>query len=169
VDGSSVETTWLEPQAQILTTKICRVPALENCADGEDQGYNKCVEQRDEDYRDCCDWWPCRWACKAWVWVSHIVCVVWQWISKWVCRLACWVYTSICKLVVSAIFWFVRRVVLWFIFLPYADHAAAQRRLEPCPERARRRGEDMRRRHRPGVNAQVNTCQTVPRNTKTPP
>jgi phospholipase C len=132
--------SWVERQAQIKVSKICRIEALERCADWEDQGYNKCVETRDEGYnrcdreedqghKDCCDWWPCSWACDAWVWVSHwvcvawtwvssIVCVVWQWISKWVCRLINWVYTTICKLIVSIVFWFIRHVVTWVITIP---------------------------------------------------
>jgi len=134
------EISWLERQTQILVSKVCRIEALENCSDWQDQGYNKCVEARDEGYNkcskeedqgynDCCDWWPCSWACNAWVWVSHIVCVVWtwvsnivcvvwNWISKWVCRIVYWVYTTICKLIASIIFWFIRRVLIWVITLP---------------------------------------------------
>jgi phospholipase C len=134
------EISWLERQAQILVSKVCRIEALEKCSDWEDQGYNKCIETRDQGYNrcdreedqgynDCCDWWPCSWACDAWVWVSHIVCVawtwvsnivcvVWSWISKWVCRIAYWVYTTICKLIVSIVFWFIRHVLTWVITLP---------------------------------------------------
>jgi phospholipase C len=132
--------SWLERQTQILVSKVCRVEALENCSDWEDEGYNKCIESRDEGYNecsrkedqgynDCCDWWPCSWACDAWVWVSHIVCVawtwvsnivcvVWNWISKWVCRIIYWIYTTICKFVVSVVFWFIRRVLTWIITIP---------------------------------------------------
>ena len=126
--------TWLERQAQIVSTKICRIEAIEECADWQDQGYNKCVQardkgynrcdrSRDEGYNSCCHWAPCSWFCDAWVWVAHIVCtiwtwvanivcVVWNWISKWVCRVVHWVWTTICKLVVSIVFWFIRRVLL---------------------------------------------------------
>jgi phospholipase C len=132
--------TWLERQTQITVTKACRVEALQECADWDDEGYNRCVatrddgynkcsQTRDEGYRDCCDWWPCSWVCDAWVWVSNIVCVAWtwvssivciawQWVSKWVCRIINWVYTLICKFVVSVIFWFIRKVLEWTIFLP---------------------------------------------------
>ena len=134
------EIAWLERQTQILVSKVCRIEALEKCSDWEDQGYNKCIETRDDGYNkcsqeedqgynDCCDWWPCSWACDAWVWVSHIVCVawtwisnivcvVWNWISKWVCRIVYWIYTTICKVLVSIVFWFIRRVLTWVITLP---------------------------------------------------
>jgi phospholipase C len=133
------QVSWLERQTQIVVSKVCRVEALQQCADLEDEGYNQCIETRDEGYnqcsktrdegyRDCCDWAPCSWFCDAWVWisnivcvawtwVSNIVCVAWNWVSKWVCRILYWVYTTICKLIVSIIFWFIR-VVLWIIFLP---------------------------------------------------
>jgi phospholipase C len=132
--------SWLERQTQILVSKVCRVEALEKCADWQDESYNKCLETRDEGYNacsrkedqgynDCCDWWPCSWACDAWVWVSHIVCVAWTWISnvvcvvwhwivKWVCRLVYWVFTTICKFLVSIIFWFIRRVLTWVVTIP---------------------------------------------------
>ena len=132
--------SWLERQTQILTSKVCRIAALEDCSDWQDQGYDKCVEKRDEGYNqcsqqedqgyaNCCDWAPCSWFCDAWVWVSNIVCVawtwvsnivcvVWSWISKWVCRITYWIYTTICKLVVSIVFWFIRRVLTWIITLP---------------------------------------------------
>jgi phospholipase C len=56
--------------------------------------------------------------CVAWTWISNVVCVVWSWVSKWICRVLYWVYTFICKLIVSVIFWFIRRVLLWFVLLP---------------------------------------------------
>ncbi len=136
--------TWLERQAQIVATKVCTVQAIEQCADWQDQGYDKCVQTRDEGYnrcdqtRDegynaCCDWAPCSWFCDAlvwisnvvcvvWTWVSNIVCVVWNWISKWVCRIFHWVFTTICKLILSVVFWFIRRVLLWIIFIPCRFH-----------------------------------------------
>lgn len=135
---------WLERQAQIVTTEVCRVEAIEHCADWQDQGYSKCVQERDdgysrcdqsrdEGYNACCDWAPCSWFCDAWVWISHvvcivwtwvsnIVCVVWNWISKWVCRIFHWIWTTICKLIVSIVFWFIRRVLLWIIFIPCRFH-----------------------------------------------
>src|SRR3954454_19004195 len=139
------EITWGERQAQIVATKVCRIEAIEECADWQDEGYNKCVETRDEGYnrcdatRDegynaCCDWWPCSWACDAvvwishvvcvvWTWVSNIVCVVWNWISKWVCRVFSWIWKTICKLIISIVFWFIRRVLLWVVFLPCKFHS----------------------------------------------
>jgi hypothetical protein len=60
----------------------------QECTETEDQGHNEC-----EDYRaECCDWWPCSWACEVvswictgYVWVSNIVCVSWTWVSTFVC------------------------------------------------------------------------------------
>ena len=53
---------------------------------------------RDEGYRDCCDWWPCSWACRAWTWISNIVCVVWTWVSNVVCVAWTWITTFFCVL-----------------------------------------------------------------------
>lgn len=138
------QVTWLERQTQILATKVCRVEALENCADWKDEGYkqctrtrddgyNTCSKTRDDGYNSCCDWAPCSWfcdalvwissiVCVAWTWISSIVCIVWNWVSKWICRALYWVYRTICKLIMSIIFWFVRRVVLWLILLPCQFH-----------------------------------------------
>lgn len=138
------EVTWLERQAQIVASKVCRIAALEQCADLQDEGYNECIQSRDEGYNECdqtrdegynacCDWAPCSWfcdalvwisnvVCVAWTWVSNIVCVAWNWISKWVCRVIYWIFTTICKLIVSIVFWFIRRVLLWIIFIPCQFH-----------------------------------------------
>jgi phospholipase C len=138
------EVTWLERKAQALVTQVCTVQALENCADWHDEGYNKCVatrdegynacaRSRDEGYSQCCDWAPCSWfcdafvwisniVCVAWTWISNIVCVVWNWISKWVCRVVYWIYKTICKLIVSIIFWVIKHVLEWAIFLPCKFH-----------------------------------------------
>jgi phospholipase C len=35
-----------------------------------------------------------------------------------VCRLIHWIYTTICKLILSIVFWFIRRVLTWIVFLP---------------------------------------------------
>lgn len=137
--------TWLERQTQALVTQVCRIEALEKCSDWKDEGhakciqtrddgYSKCTKTRDDGYINCCDWWPCSWACDAVVWVSNIVCAVWTWVSnivcvvadwiaKWVCRVVYWLYKTICKLIVSIIFWFIRRVLLWIIFLPCQFHS----------------------------------------------
>jgi phospholipase C len=143
------EITWLERQAQITINKVCRVEALEKCADLQDEGYKKCTETRDEGYKSCaqtrddgykscCDWAPCSWFCDAfvwisnivcvvWTWISNFVCVVWDWISKWVCRAFYWLFTTICRLIASIIFWFIRRVLLWIIFLPCQFHTPQRR------------------------------------------
>ncbi|HST67191.1 MAG TPA: alkaline phosphatase family protein [Mycobacteriales bacterium] len=131
---------WWERQSQITLSTLCRIEALERCADWKDEGANTCTQTRDEGYqactrqedqghRDCCDWWPCSWACDAWVWISHlvcvawtwisnIVCVVWTWISKWVCRIVYWIWTTVCRIVVSIISWFIRRVLTWIVTIP---------------------------------------------------
>jgi phospholipase C len=136
--------TWLERQAEILISQVCRIVALEECADWEDKGYDECVESREEGYNQCtqtkdegynacsswgpfsifCDAfvWVSNIVCVAWTWISSIVCIAWKWISKWVCRVIYWVYTTICKLVVSIIFWFIRRVLLAIIFIPCRFH-----------------------------------------------
>jgi glycerophosphoryl diester phosphodiesterase len=66
------------------------------CTENKDEGYNACTQTRDDGYRDCCSWWPCSWACKAWVWVSHIVCVVWTWVSNIVCVAWTWIKNIVC-------------------------------------------------------------------------
>jgi phospholipase C len=139
--------TWLERQAQIVATQVCRIESLEECADWEDKGYNECTQERDEGYSQCaeekdegynacCDWAPCSWFCDAWVWVSNVVCVAWtwvsnvvcvawKWVSKWICRIVYWIYTTICKLVLSIVFWFIKRVLLWIVFIPCRFHEPA--------------------------------------------
>jgi phospholipase C len=138
------QVSWLERQAEIVLNRICTIEALEECADYEEkgesecvesreEGYNQCAEERDEGYNECCTWWPCDWACEAFVWISHLVCVAWTWVSsvvciawkwitKWICRVIYWVYRTICKLVLGIIFWFIRRVLLWIIFIPCQFH-----------------------------------------------
>lgn len=66
------------------------------CSETEDQGYNECSEERDQGYKDCCDWAPCSWFCKAWVWISNIVCVAWTWVSNIVCVAWTWITTAVC-------------------------------------------------------------------------
>jgi hypothetical protein len=66
------------------------------CTETRDDGYNQCTEQKDRGYNRCCDWWPCSWACRAWVWVSNIVCVVWTWVSNVVCVVWTWIKNVVC-------------------------------------------------------------------------
>ena len=66
------------------------------CTEERDQGYNACTQSRDNGYKSCCDWAPCSWFCRAWVWVSHVVCVVWTWISNLVCVAWTWIKNIIC-------------------------------------------------------------------------
>jgi hypothetical protein len=60
----------------------------EECTETRDEGYNECSEWRSE----CCDWWPCSWACEvvswfcfAYRWVENIACVGWTVITTTVC------------------------------------------------------------------------------------
>jgi hypothetical protein len=66
------------------------------CTQTRDDGYNECTQKRDDGYNQCCTWWPCSWACKAWVWVSNIVCVAWTWVSNIVCIAWTWVSNIVC-------------------------------------------------------------------------
>jgi hypothetical protein len=66
------------------------------CTEQRDNGYNKCTQTRDDGYNQCCTWWPCSWACNAWVRVSNIVCVAWTWISNVVCVAWTWVSYIVC-------------------------------------------------------------------------
>ena len=66
------------------------------CTQTRDEGYNQCSQTRDEGYNECCTWWPCSWACDAWVWVSNVVCVAWTWISNVVCVAWTWISNVVC-------------------------------------------------------------------------
>lgn len=66
------------------------------CTEERDLGYNQCTENRDDGYRDCCGWIPCKWFCRAWVWISHIVCVVWTWLANVVCVAWSWIKNIVC-------------------------------------------------------------------------
>lgn len=89
-------------------TRVCartREDKVRRCTEERDEGYNRCAEQRDQGYRRCCDWAPCSWFCRAWVWVSNIVCVVWEWVSNIVCVAWEWVKNIVCvawRVVVAA-------------------------------------------------------------------
>ncbi len=78
--------------------KKCLTTSTSTCTQHRDEGHSECVQERDEGYRDCCGWIPCRWFCRAWVWIKHIVCVVWNWIENIVC-----VFWSIIKAVVCTV------------------------------------------------------------------
>jgi len=69
------------------------------CSRYEDRGYNACAEWR----KNCCDWWPCSWACEiiswfcvVWVWISNLVCVAWYWVSNLVCVAWVWISNLVC-------------------------------------------------------------------------
>jgi hypothetical protein len=111
------------------------------CSRYEDQGYNACSRYEDRGYnscrewrKNCCDWWPCSWACEvfswfcfAWVWISHVVCVAWYWISHVVCVAWYWVTHFVCVLWV----WVSHLVcVLWLsIVFPACTFLCLLRRL----------------------------------------
>lgn len=82
-------------------TKKClreRIDKVERCTEERDQGYDECAAKEDRGYNRCCDWWPCSWACKAWVWVSNVVCVAWTWVSNIVCVAWAWFTNVVCVL-----------------------------------------------------------------------
>ncbi len=62
----------------------------EECNNWEDQGYSDCSQFRE----DCCDWWPCSWACEVVSWV----CVAFVWVAKWVCVGWTVITTAVCVL-----------------------------------------------------------------------
>ncbi len=75
-----------------------RDDSYSQCSEEQDQGANQCTESRDNGYKDCCGWIPCRWFCRAWVWISNIVCVVWTWIANVVCVAWNWIKNIVCVL-----------------------------------------------------------------------
>jgi Galactose oxidase-like, Early set domain len=82
-------------------TKRClkkRKETVQKCTGERDEGYDRCAAEEDRGYNRCCDWAPCSWFCKAWVWVSHIVCVAWEWISNIVCVAWAWITNVVCVL-----------------------------------------------------------------------
>ncbi len=91
----------------------------QECSETEDRGYNECSASEDRGYRDCCDWAPCSWFCRAWVWVSNMVCVAWTWVSNLVCATWTWVTTAFCVLwdivttVVNAILVTIESILGW--------------------------------------------------------
>ena len=81
-----------------------------DCVKTHDDGFESCGEYRDDGYnacdrwdKNCCDWWPCSWACKiiswvctGWFWISNVVCVFMVWISKIVCIAWSYIITAVC-------------------------------------------------------------------------
>jgi hypothetical protein len=100
---------WLERQVQIGLSQVCTPEWLAVCSDSE-----VCDQKEDEGYNECCDWWPCSWACDALVWVSHIVCVAWS----WVCTIIGWLYAFICQTIISITFWIIRHTVNLIFTIP---------------------------------------------------
>jgi hypothetical protein len=103
--------------------------SYQTCSRYEDQGYNACDRYEDRGYnacrewkKNCCDWWPCSWACEiiswfcvAWVWVSHWVCVAWIWVSHLVCVAWTWVTHLVCVLWI----WITSRVCVAWAWITY--------------------------------------------------
>lgn len=108
---------------------------LSNCKEFRDDGYEKCDRYEDQGYEscdrwdaDCCDWWPCSWACKivswicaAWTWISNVVCVAFVWVANVVCvawnlvaYMACLLVDAVVALA-SAIIDFIELVAGWFL------------------------------------------------------
>lgn len=85
----------------------------EECTAWRDKGYDSCSDWDSQ----CCDWWPCSWACKlvtwfcvAWVWISNVVCVAWNVITTTVCVL--W---DVVTTVVNAILVTLESIVGWIL------------------------------------------------------
>ena len=96
----------------------------QQCTATEDRGYQRCDREEDQGYRDCCTWWPCSWACNAWVWVSHVVCVAWTWVSNvvcvawtWVSHVVCVAWTWVSNVVCVAWTWIVSRTCRAFTWV----------------------------------------------------
>ena len=105
------------------------------CVKYRDDGYSACKEYRDDGYSscdrwdaNCCDWWPCSWACKiitwicaAWIWISNIVCVFAVWISNMVCiawvavTMAFCVVIDVVVAVIGAILETIESIVGWIL------------------------------------------------------
>jgi glycerophosphoryl diester phosphodiesterase len=75
-----------------------RDDSYNQCTEHRDEGYSECAQNRDDGYKDCCGWIPCRWFCRAWIWVSHLVCVLWNWIANVVCVVWTWIKNIVCVL-----------------------------------------------------------------------
>ncbi len=98
----------IKAQNEWINAKECfSSPDTRKCAREEDKGYNQCTQERDDGYnecsrqedrgyRDCCDWAPCSWFCRAWVWISNLVCVAWTWITNIVCVAWTWIKNIVC-------------------------------------------------------------------------
>ena len=112
-----------------------------SCSRYEDRGYNSCAEWK----KNCCDWWPCSWACEiiswfcvAWVWISNIVCVAWVWVSNivcvawvWISNIVCVAWTWVTTLVCRAWYWITTLVcIAWAVIVyPWCWLICAVRRL----------------------------------------
>ncbi len=90
-----------------MSLKECSADRAKRCARKEDKGHDQCVEERDfgydqctqekdNGYKDCCGWIPCKWFCRAWVWISNVVCIFWTWLSNIVCVAWNWIRNLIC-------------------------------------------------------------------------
>ncbi len=96
----------------------------DECSRYEDHGYSACDRWDSE----CCDWFPCSWACKivtwfcvAWVWVANVACVAWYWVAHLVCvawvvivYLACTVAEAVIT-ALAAIVTAVESIAGWFL------------------------------------------------------
>jgi hypothetical protein len=61
---------------------------IEECNEWRDEGHDECSDWEE----DCCDWWPCSWACEVVSWV----CVAFVWIANWVCVGWTVITTAVC-------------------------------------------------------------------------
>jgi hypothetical protein len=69
----------------------------------------------DQGSNQCCDWWPCSWACDAFYWVANWVFLAWYWVANRVCQAWYWVANWVCQ----AWYWIARWVCLFWTWIYY--------------------------------------------------
>jgi hypothetical protein len=86
---------------------------IQSCNEYRDNGHNACSSWDAQ----CCDWWPCSWACKlvtwlcvGWYWVANVVCVAWTVVTTAVCLL--W---DVVTTVVNAVLETVESILGWLL------------------------------------------------------
>ncbi len=108
----------------------------QECTRYEDHGQQACSQW---DQR-CCDWIPCRWACKLITWI----CIAWVWVSHWVCVAANEVRRWVCT-ALNVVTWFVCTAWNWVFVFPACVSweiikgvvVGIYEMFRPCPERYR--------------------------------
>lgn len=128
---------WVSHQTTVCVQT--RDDGYQQCTQTRDDGYQQCSRYEDQGYstcgnwaQNCCDWWPCSWACDvvtavciAWVWISNVVCVAWTWVSNVICIASVWVPYIVCVAFLTMTEWMcvaVSWVVYWFCISAEAWH-----------------------------------------------